>query len=104
MPLSFRLHVWGLILLATIQSLLYIALSAVWRTCGLYHLETHTHSQTDSRLSGLAAKQLSVIVASGASSVEAQKVNGGLDFFFFFFPMCPVDVWSSVRMITLSQN
>lgn len=62
----------GLILLATVQSLLYIAPSAVWKTCGLYHLETHT----DSRLSGLAAKQLSaIVVAPGASSLEAQEVN-----------------------------
>ena len=33
------------------------------------------HTRTDCRLSGLATKQLSAIVAPGASSVEAQEVN-----------------------------
>lgn len=45
------------------------------RTCGLHHLKTHAHTCIDSMLSRLAAKQLSVIVASGPSSLAAQEVK-----------------------------
>lgn len=45
------------------------------RTCGLHHLETDAHTHVDSRLSCLATKLLSVIVAPGPSSLEAQEVK-----------------------------
>lgn len=88
----------GLIVLAVVQSLLYTAHSAIWRTCGLYHLETdkHTHMHAHSRLSGLATKQLSVIVAPGASSVEAQEVNVLIS---FAIPECCFDLSVCVCMI-----
>lgn len=100
----------GLIVLAVVQSLLHTAHSAIWRTCGLYHLETdtHTHMHAHTRLSGLATKQLSVIVAPGASRVEAQEVNVLISFAIpeccFDLSACVYDLCSSIGMVTLSLN
>lgn len=71
---------FGLIALATspVPSL-NCSVSCV-RTCGLHHLKTHAHTCIDSRLSRLVTKQLSVIVASGPSSLEAQEVKVPISF------------------------
>lgn len=54
---------------------LHRSVSSMKDLWSLSRRNTHTHIQADSGLSGLVAKQLSAIVAPGASRAEAQEVN-----------------------------
>lgn len=68
------LSVSGVNRVSCIQALLYGALSSVLRTCGRYHSGADI-ARTGYRSSGLAAKQLSAVVASGASAGKAEEEN-----------------------------
>lgn len=84
----------------------------VLRTCGFYHLGADTctdrQTRTGYRSSGLATKQLSAVVASGASTGKAEEANTLIS---STIPECCVLICLSVLLdcfpfglVTLIQN